>query len=246
MYVLKKRKESIRSRWENERFLKISSLDPRISPFKWNVSGNLTREFLCLEWYNFALTVSFGSAGIKFFPRFQRCTCKEWSRTFRLLSRIRACICTHIYTCEYTIARVLMVSRNGVASRRQFSLFFTTVSFIPLYSLSSLLVPCNQYPQHSFFPSSLPSRDLLRYLRLVCLHLFSSISPSLYVDLPSRGISFLLCIHNFLFLRSSPAFISFLFFFFFFFFRRGESKSMTATRKNLTLSGVDSRFLGYF
>lgn len=83
--------------------------------------------------------------GIKFFSSFQRCTKNDFAHVPFLLcllyafARIRANALLLVHYC------VLMVSRNGVTSRRQFSLFSSTAS------LYSTLLPFSLFLLHPSF-----------------------------------------------------------------------------------------------
>lgn len=124
--------------------------------------------------------------GIKFFSSFQRCTKNDFAHVPFLLCpsyafvHIRANALLLVHYC------VLMVSRNGVTSRRQFSLFSSTAS------LYSTLLPFSLFLLHPSFHLRLAFTMLPRYFYLFQLAPFPT--P---IFLPG-GVSFPFYFHYFL------------------------------------------------
>lgn len=124
------------------------SLGWRISLFKWNVSRNLYEE--TLKWHNSVLATSFPLKELNFLQDSRDARANNSfarSGLFYALGRAFA----HIQMNALLLVRfcVLMVSRNGVTSRRQFSFFSTTASLIPPCSFSFAHF---FHPVHSFSP----------------------------------------------------------------------------------------------
>lgn len=112
--------------------------------------------------------------GIKFFSSFQRCTKNDFAHVPFLLclsyafARIRANALLLVHYC------VLMVSRNGVTSRRQFSLFSSTAS------LYSTLLPFSLFLLHPSFHLRLTFYNVAKVFLPVSTRSFSHADLSLW------------------------------------------------------------------
>lgn len=120
-----------------------------LSPLKGSISRSLHEKSFNL--YSHTRTI-LHLRGIKFFSSSQRCTKNDFAHVPFLLypsyafAHIRANALLLVHYC------VLMVSRNGVTSRRQFSLFSSTASlYSTLLPFSLSLSPPSIIPSPSHF-----------------------------------------------------------------------------------------------